>query len=151
MKTILFCLLLSSCWLAFAANSVPVSPKGYTVFYSKNNEYTIANERKTPATVKTGMAKIDSSHLVCADKNCKRLKGLVLYTANGLRIAIVNTNKLRDVLKYNPQWMANADAATREKNKDKYYSIKVSPTPKVWLGVAKAKIAQVAINTKPQI
>ncbi|MCX6796844.1 MAG: hypothetical protein NTW06_05120 [Candidatus Falkowbacteria bacterium] len=148
MKTILFCLLLVSCGLAFAANSVPASPKGYTVFYSKNNEYTIANERKTSATVKTGMAKIDSSHLVCADKNCKRLKGLVLHTTNGLRIAIVNINKLRDVLKYNPQWMANSSAATREKNKDKYYSIEVSPAPEIWLGVAKAKIAQVAIKKR---
>jgi hypothetical protein len=147
MRKILFYLVLISISGMVFANSVLKTPKNYTVFLSKNNEYTIANERKTPAVVKTGLVKINSSQLVCADKNCRNLKGMVFHTANGLRIAVVNINKLKSALKYNPQWMANLNKAAKVSN-SKYYYINVSPSPQVWLGVANAKIAQVAIRTK---
>jgi hypothetical protein len=146
MKKMLICILMIVCGAAFAANTTLKSPKGYTIFYSKTNEYTIANERKTSTTIKTGIVKLNSSQLVCGDQHCKRLKGIIFHTNNGLRIAVVNTNKLKNVLKYNPQWVANLNTATKGKNK--YYYVNVSPTPTVWLGVANNKIAQVGIKTK---
>lgn len=136
------------CSVIFCINaaSAATAPKDYTVFLAKNHEYTLANEEGKSIVVKTGAAKIHSAQLVCSDKNCHHLKGLVIHTEDRLRIALLNVRKLKNVIKYHPQWVANSNTAY--KGKGKYYYLKIDQMPEVWLGVANKKVSQVGIKTK---